>query len=211
MTRDLFFEGVRQQIPLNTAFGVTLSGGIDSSSMVCAVKKVDPTRQRVKVFSALFPGHSIDESAHINIICEATEPEKHHVTVTADDFWHDLPTLLRCQETPLSLTFAYPQWRLMKCAREQGIRIMFEGHGGDELLCGYSLYYFYYFMTLIAQRKWRKLLVEVLRSRDQTWDEAESLFRTYSPNVGRYVRSLIRKVFSNENRSIAPNLRIESD
>jgi asparagine synthase (glutamine-hydrolysing) len=89
----------------------------------------------------------------------------------------------------------------MKCAKEQGIRIILEGHGGDELLCGYPLYYFYYFMTLLAHRKWQKLLVEVLQSRDQTWDEAKILFRTYSPNVGRHIRSLIRRVLKNENLS----------
>jgi asparagine synthase (glutamine-hydrolysing) len=199
MTQEIFLQGIRSTLPSDTSYGVTLSGGIDSSSLVCAIRKLDPSRP-IKAFSALFPTQSIDESRYVNIVCEATGAEKYQETITAEEFWNDLPDLLRCQEEPLSMTFGYPQWRLMKRAKEQGVKIMLEGHGGDELLCGYPLYHFYYLMTLFGKRELHKMLNETIRCRDQIWNEAKTLFRTYSPRIGPYLLSLVLRILNYENQ-----------
>ena len=85
------------------------------------------------------------------------------------------------------MTLAYAQWRVMKCASEHGAKVMYEGHGGDELLCGYTRYFFYYFVSLIRQRRFRKLLVEAILSRDIIKDEAKDLIRAYAPAIGAFL------------------------
>jgi asparagine synthase (glutamine-hydrolysing) len=164
--RTLFLEAVRQLLVNEARLGASLSGGLDSSSVVCAAKKISSTRQPFKTFSALFPGEAIDESEHVRVVCNATGAANYAVNLTADDFWRDLPTLLRCQEEPFSWTSLYAQWRVMQRARECGVKTMLEGHGPDTLLCGFPLHFWYYFMTLIRHRRYRRLLSEVLLSYD---------------------------------------------
>jgi asparagine synthase (glutamine-hydrolysing) len=199
-TRNLFLDAVREQLVSDLTVGASLSGGIDSSSVVCAMRRIGPTGPRIQTFSASFPGDPIDETEYVRTVCDATEADNHAIILTADDFWRDLPVVIRCQEEPFDLSFVYAQWRLMKDASERDVRVMLEGHGPDELLCGYPLYYFYYFMTLIRQRKYHRLLIEVLRSQDLTKHEAMSLISTYFPTLGPFLTSLIARIPKNRDR-----------
>jgi asparagine synthase (glutamine-hydrolysing) len=152
--------------------------------------------QRIKAFSAAFPGDPIDESNLVTAVCEATGAEKFVVTPTWEDFWRDLPLLVRCQEEPFEASFVYSQWRVMKCARERGVRVVFEGHGGDELLCGYLGYYFYYFLTLVKHMKWRRLLTEALLSFDLTKDAGKTIIaRASLHTILTHLGSVINGIF----------------
>jgi asparagine synthase (glutamine-hydrolysing) len=153
--------------------GTCLSGGIDSSSIVCTIKKVSPqgttsTGKHVKTFTASFPGNAIDETDFARVVCDATEAEFNQVTPTANEFWQDLPTLVRCQEEPFISTSIYAQWRVMKRAKERGLTVLLDGQGGDELLCGYLPYYAHYLATLKRSRKYGRLFREGLLSGDLT-------------------------------------------
>lgn len=200
-TRSTFLDAVSQQLATDLSVGASLSGGIDSSSVVCAIRRMQPTDSSIQTFSASFPGDPIDETEYVRVVCDATGARNHVVKLTADDFWRDLPTLVRCQEEPFSQSFVYAQWRLMRCASEHGVRVMFEGHGGDELLCGYAHYFFYYFMTLIKEKRYHKLLTEALLSRDLTKDETKNLIRTYLPTIGPYLSSLVTRSLKARNRA----------
>jgi len=172
-TRLLFLEAVRRQLASDVPVGTCLSGGIDSSSVVCAIKKVHPegalsTGRRVKTFSASFPGYRIDETKYARAVCDATDAEHNPITPTAMEFWRDLPALVKCQEEPFVSTSIYAQWRVMKRAKERGITVLLDGQGGDELLCGYIPYYLNYYLTLRRKGKYLKLMVEAFQSRDLT-------------------------------------------
>lgn len=193
-TRSLFLDAVGQQLATDLPMGASLSGGIDSSSVVCAMRRIRPAESRIRTFSVIFPGDPIDETEYARTVCNATEAENYTVRLTADEFWRDLPTLVRCQEEPFTVSTVYAQWRLMKCASEHGVKVMLEGHGGDELLCGYTRYYFYYFMTLLKQRRLHRLLIEALLSRDLTKIETKRLIKTYLPIIAPYMASLVTRI-----------------
>jgi len=172
-TRRLFLEGIKLHLVSDVPVGTCLSGGIDSSSVVCAIKKVYPngaasTGERIKAFSAVFPGDPIDEADYAKVVCDQTGAERNLVTPTAEEFWDDLTTLVRCQEEPFISTSVYAQWRVMKLAKERGVTVMLDGQGGDELLGGYPAYFLYYLLTLCRSRKYSRCLAEGLRSYDLT-------------------------------------------
>jgi len=173
-TRDLFLDAITRQIASDVSVGTCLSGGIDSSSIVCAIKKLYPhgaksTGNRVRTFSAVFPGSSIDESEYISEVCAQTQSDFNWVSPTADEFWNDLESLVKCQEEPFISPSVYAQWRVMKLAKEHGLTVMLDGQGGDELLAGYSPYYPAYLMTLKQKRKYLTLISEMLRSFQINW------------------------------------------
>jgi len=185
-TKDFFLDAIKRQIVSDVSVGTCLSGGIDSSSIVCAIKKLFPggaksTGDRVRTFSSVFLGSRIDESKYIAEVCTQTQSESNRVTPNADEFWSDLSTLVKCQEEPFISPSVYAQWRVMKLAKERGLTVMLDGQGGDELLAGYSHYYPSYLMTLKRKRKYLILLSEVVRSFSINW-----------PFMKAYIRNRIR-------------------
>jgi asparagine synthase (glutamine-hydrolysing) len=183
--RNLFLGGITEQLVSDVPVGTCLSGGVDSSSIVCAIKKVYPqgavsTGRRIKTFSAVFPGNPIDETEYAETVCNATGAEYNPVTPTADMLWRDLPSVVKCQEEPFISSSVYAQWRVMKCAKEHSITVMLDGQGGDELLSGYVPYYLCYLTTLAKHREYCRLLSEAVRSCDLT-----------RPFIGNYLITLM--------------------
>ena len=210
-TQRLFLDGVRLHLVSDVPVGTCLSGGIDSSSVICSIKKVHPngavsTGEHIKAFSAVFPGEAVDELQYSRTVCDITGAEQNVVTPTADEFWEDLATLVKCQEEPFISTSVYAQWRVMKLARERGVTVMLDGQGGDELLAGYLPYYFSYLLNLGRRGKLTEVLSEGLHSRDLTG----SLVRTYlrALAIGSIIRlkSLIQKRLGTASREDSPLL-----
>jgi asparagine synthase (glutamine-hydrolysing) len=192
-TRRLFLDGVALHLVSDVPVGTCLSGGIDSSSVICTIKEVHPhgtvsTGERIKAFSAVFPGDPLDELQFSKKVCDLTGAEHNLVTPTAEEFWDDLVTLVRCQEEPFISTSVYAQWRVMKLAKERGVTVMLDGQGGDELLAGYLPYYISYLLSLAGHGKFSEALVEGIRSYDLTG----SLVRTYLRSLVLGSVSLLR-------------------
>lgn len=210
-TRRLFLDGIALHLVSDVPVGTCLSGGIDSSSVVCSIKKVHPhgavsTGRRIKAFSAVFPGDEVDELQYAKIVCDFTGAEQNLVTPTAEEFWKDLPILVECQEEPFISTSIYAQWRVMKLAKERGVTVMLDGQGGDELLAGYQPYYFSYLLNLAARRKFPKTLVEVVRSYDLTSTILKSYIRGLVLGSMIRLHLLIQRRLRNSGQADSPLL-----
>ena len=65
----------------------------------------------------------------------------------------DIQRLIYFQDIPLATTSTYAQSRVMRAAHEQGISILIDGQGGDELYAGYQTFYYSYFNQLIIAKR----------------------------------------------------------
>jgi asparagine synthase (glutamine-hydrolysing) len=197
-TRQLFLDAVSRQLVSDVPVGTCLSGGIDSSSVVFAIRRVHPkgsasTGEWIKTFSAVFPGYPIDETKYARTVCDAARAEQNPVEPTADELWRDLPDLVRCQEEPFSSTSIYAQYRVMKSARERGVTVLLDGQGGDELLCGYIPLYLHYLLMLRKLGSYHRLLIEGVRSRDLTGPLVRPHVLAYFRRLLTYGRSLVSR------------------
>jgi asparagine synthase (glutamine-hydrolysing) len=179
-----FLEAIDQELVSDVPVGTCLSGGIDSSAVVCAIKKVHPdgtasTGRMIKTFSAVFPGEVVDETTYAVEVCRSTGAEQNLVMPTSEEFWRDLPALVKCQEEPFGSSSVYAQWRVMKLAKERGVTVLLDGQGGDELLAGYLPYYIYYLQTLRSHGKYLRVLIEGLLSIDLTGPFIKSYLRDH--------------------------------
>lgn len=202
-TRRLFLESVKRQLVSDVPVGTCLSGGIDSSSVVSAIRKVHPkgstsTGEWIKTFSAVFPGDSIDEAKYARMVCESAQAEYNPVEPKAEELWRDLPDLVRCQEEPFSSTSMYAQYRVMKRAKERGITVMLDGQGCDELLCGYIPLYLHYLLMLRKHGTYHRLLVEGVRSVDLTGPLVKLRVLAYLRRLLAYGRALVAGTRSGE-------------
>jgi asparagine synthase (glutamine-hydrolysing) len=166
---ELFEDAVRIHLRSDVTIGSCLSGGLDSSSIVCVANKllfadhVVPAEligAQQKTFSSCFEDPRFDERKHIEEILTVTSAESNYTFPTAQGLMEDLPHLIWHQDEPFGSTSIYAQWRVMKLAAERGVRVMLDGQGGDELLAGYHPYFDTYWGTLLGTGRLSLLLNE---------------------------------------------------
>ena len=150
--REIFEESVRYRLISDVPVGSCLSGGIDSSSIVYAMRKINE-RSEIKTFSMVFPGKKQDESTFINEVVAATKVEAHNVSPNTEDLLRDLYDLIRTQEEPFGSLSIYGQYKVMQLANRSGMKVLLDGQGSDEIFAGYFIYYKYYlFESLLHLR-----------------------------------------------------------
>jgi asparagine synthase (glutamine-hydrolysing) len=135
--RELLADSIRLRLRSDVPVGTSLSGGIDSSAIVCLASKIAGDHRR-HAFTARFRGFERDEWSYAEAVArEAGVTEHHSVEPAAPEFLDDLPGVICSQEEPFGSASIYAQWRVMKSAREAGITVLLDGQGADELFGGY--------------------------------------------------------------------------
>ena len=137
--RSKFLDSVRLHLSSDVPLGAALSGGIDSSAVVCAMRYLEPDAQ-VNTFSFVARGSEASEEHWIDLINEHTHAMAHKVVVRPEELASDLDDLIAAQGEPFGSTSIYAQYRVFKLARECGVTVTLDGQGADELLAGYSGY-----------------------------------------------------------------------
>jgi len=133
----LLSESVQQQSLSDVPLGAFLSGGIDSSSIVSAMKKNDSAKL-TQTFSIGFNEKTYSELAESQQVANFLEVE-HHTQIVDGDKAELLPTILRSMDEPFADSSLIPTYYLAKFAREK-VTVCLSGDGGDELFAGYETY-----------------------------------------------------------------------
>jgi asparagine synthase (glutamine-hydrolysing) len=166
--RELVFNAVRLRLRSDVPVGSCLSGGMDSSAIVCIVndylkkESITSIGVRQKVFTACYAGESIDESKWAKIVVEATKTEWQRTFPETGAFLQDMDDLVYSQDVPFGSTSIYAQYRVMKLAHENGVKVLLDGQGGDELFTGYADYYSNFFIDLLKHGALRTLRNEFM-------------------------------------------------
>ena len=142
--QNILDEAVRLRLRSDVAVGSSLSGGIDSSTILASIRNVEPTRP-LHVFTASFPGHSVDEWGFAQRVAQQFEAQAHRVEPTVDGFLEELPLLVRRQGGPFDSPSVYSQWCVMREAAAKGVVVLLDGQGADETWGGYRKYVWFAF------------------------------------------------------------------
>ncbi|MDC0985868.1 asparagine synthase (glutamine-hydrolyzing) [Alphaproteobacteria bacterium] len=119
-------------------YGLFLSGGIDSSSLLALMSRLNDTP--VRAFTAGFGGTSVnDERDHARMLAHSVGAEFHGVDFTEDDFWSLLPRIAASIDDPAADYAVLPTWKLASVAAEE-LKVVLCGEGSDELFGGYGRY-----------------------------------------------------------------------
>jgi asparagine synthase (glutamine-hydrolysing) len=130
--------------------GTALSGGIDSSAIVSAVRHLQPDVD-LHTFSYIADDAQLTEEKWVDLVGEHTNATVHKIRISADEMRRDIDDLVAAQDQPFSSTSIYAQYRVFRAAREAGIKVMLDGQGADELLGGYSYFSGARFASLVAR------------------------------------------------------------
>jgi asparagine synthase (glutamine-hydrolysing) len=135
--RELLLDSIRLRLRSDVPVGTSLSGGIDSSTVVALSAQLAGDHRR-HAFTARFPGSERDEWIYAaEMARKAGVIEHHSVEPTAGELLIDLPRVVLDHEEPVGSLSVYAQWRVMAAARDAGVTVLLDGQGGDELFAGY--------------------------------------------------------------------------
>jgi asparagine synthase (glutamine-hydrolysing) len=145
--RSRFAQAVKLRLRSDVPVGVCLSGGLDSSSILCQAKQLAP-ETCFQTFSACFDEKAIDERDYIAAAVSAASATGHATFPQGNSFWESVNTIAYHHDEPLGNICTFAQWAVMEEARKNGIPVMLGGQGGDETLCGYMKYHYFYLWHL---------------------------------------------------------------
>lgn len=151
--RKLFLESVRIHMRSDVPIGAALSGGIDSSAIVCAMRYLEPNIP-IHTFSYVADEESINEENWIDLVNEHVGAIPHKVTLNQDELINDIEDLILAQGEPFGSTSIYAQYMVFKAAQESGVKVVLEGQGADELLAGYYGYPYHRALSLMDHNKY---------------------------------------------------------
>ncbi len=156
-TRALFLDSVRLHMRSDVPVGAALSGGIDSSAIVCGIRHLFPDAE-IHAFSFIAPDPALSEEPWVDLAAAHAGATAHKVSPEPEEMVRDLDALIRIQGEPFVSTSIYAQYRVFQLARASGIKVMLDGQGADELLGGYKLHMAARLATLIRTGAWAEAL-----------------------------------------------------
>ena len=131
--RKVFIQSIKDRLPKNTTVASSLSGGIDSSSIVCTIRHEYPDL-KINTYSMVHPGEPYDESEYVKMVVDFAKTNAVYLSPNSEELSHDLLDLIRTQQEPFLTLAVFGQYKMMQKAHDHGIKIMMDGMGADLLL-----------------------------------------------------------------------------
>ena len=131
--RAMFLDNIRLHLRSDVPLGAALSGGVDSSAVVCAMRHLEPDMP-IHTFSYVARDSAANEEPWADLVNQYVGAISHKVAVTPEELGQDLDDMIRIQGEPFGSTSIYAQYRVFRLAREHGITVTLDGQGADELL-----------------------------------------------------------------------------
>lgn len=194
--RALFMESVRLHLRSDVPVGAALSGGIDSSSIVAAMRLLDSDLE-IHAFSYVADDPTISEEHWVDLSASAAKARVHKVRPNPEELAADLDRLIGVQGEPFISTSMYAQYRVFQQAREAGIKVMLDGQGADELLGGYPAYRLARIRSLLRQRRWGEAL-QLARSRSTPSAGWASLLRAIAGIAPAGIQASLRRALGRD-------------
>tara|TARA_Y100001970_G_scaffold254528_1_gene330347 strand:- start:961 stop:2781 length:1821 start_codon:yes stop_codon:yes gene_type:complete len=157
--RKLFNDSLKLRLRSDVPVGVTLSGGIDSSSITSSLIN-DFNLKDINTFSAIYGSkEKTDESYYINEF-KTMAKNMSFIKPNADSFFKDFKRFIEVHNEPVPDIGPYAQYKVMELASTK-VKVTLDGQGADEQLGGYHYFFGIYYKELLFQLKFIKLFIEI--------------------------------------------------
>lgn len=146
--RELLLDAVGIRVAAADRPAFTLSGGMDSSTVIgCAVRE---TGTKQHAFSSVYEDATYDESDEIETMLDSAVERWHPVSVGDPDLTETITAMIDAHDEPVATATWLSHYLLCRQAGEEGFGGLLGGLGGDELNAGEYEYFFYFFADLAS-------------------------------------------------------------
>jgi asparagine synthase (glutamine-hydrolysing) len=147
--RELFTRSIDRRLRSDVAVGSSLSGGLDSSLIVCLVSELlKPKGLHINTFSARFKNFVKDEGKYMQYVVDKTNAKPHYIFSESNVLNDEIDKIFHHQEEPFGSSSILVQYQVFELAKKNHVTVLLDGQGADEILAGYTPYYQTFFNEL---------------------------------------------------------------
>lgn len=150
--RAVFVEAVRCRLSSTHRVGSTLSGGLDSSSVVCTTRELLSAElgEPLHTISLVDADESkCGETPYIKEVLRGGGLVPH--IIRSDELW-DLENAMADSDEPFEISHYFPNWFAFAAAKQAGVRVLLTGISGDHIIPPPT-----YMSTLLRSLNWKTL------------------------------------------------------
>ena len=182
---EIFEDAVRVRLRSDVPVGLFLSGGLDSTSIACAVARLrqEVSGDSAKPFYAFsYQSERFDESVYINDTVNQTKVELVSFRPDPRNLWSLVERMLWFQDEPVHTMVAVITFELSRLAAERGVKVILNGGGADEAFAGYPNLFENYWYTLATTK-----------GMGEVWSEIQAYCRMHGGSSGDVFTKQIRR------------------
>jgi asparagine synthase (glutamine-hydrolysing) len=159
--QHLFVDAVKLHLRSDVPVGIHLSGGLDSTSILCAMAALRARGAGDEPLHAFsFIDAEFDERRYIDDTIRSTSATMHELAIATPALWETFERMIRQQDEPVHSPTPVVGYLLMQLARQHGVKVILNGQGADEVLGGYGSYFKDYWCSLLTAFRWLRLAAE---------------------------------------------------
>lgn len=142
----LFEDAVRLRMRSDVPVGITLSGGLDSTSVMSSAEKhLERDSARMTAFTSVYETQPdaplVDERKWAALAAQNCTHVDLQLVEAPNNLWlQTLRKITRYMDGPGYSPAVFPLWHIVLTASQQKVTVLMEGQGADELLGGYTDY-----------------------------------------------------------------------
>ncbi len=151
--RELLATSVKRRLRSDVPLGTSLSGGLDSSSIAATICNLLTGSSKLQTFSVIFPGFERNEEKYIDEMANCFSMQSYKTIINDKEIPSLFKKVIQHHDEPFGSASALPQYKVFEYAKQNGVKVLLDGQGADEILAGYYKYYKWYWQELFRQRK----------------------------------------------------------
>lgn len=156
--KRIFNEAVKCRLRSAYPIGSELSGGLDSSSVVCVAKKNFKNSKNIDTFSLITNFEDGDERFYIQKVVDSGGVNPYFLLADEVNVLKDLKKIICHSDRPIAAANITNFWNLYKIMQENNIRILLSGVDGDSVLSHGKNYLKELFLTFQFQKLYKELV-----------------------------------------------------
>ncbi|MBI1787426.1 MAG: asparagine synthase (glutamine-hydrolyzing) [Acidobacteria bacterium] len=153
--RELFLDSVQVHLRSDVPVASALSGGLDSASLLAAMRHAQGRDAPIHTFTFVAPGkEETNEEPWANLAGSAGGAVMHKVYYSPQILRDEFDRLMFLQDAPFSSPVVFAQLQIFREAHELGFKVLLSGQGPDEYLAGYHPHIAARMASLLRQGRW---------------------------------------------------------
>ena len=172
--RELLLDSTRLRMRSDVPIGTALSGGVDSSAIAACMSQIggkpEKSQQNERVsqkwqnsFVAGFPGTVMDETADAGRVAQHLGTRHQAIVIDPSESAKSIENKIFVMEDIHEVN-PIPHMELYRAIRDHQVLVTLDGHGGDELFCGYESSILHALPAAIWNQTERKQILETYQA-----------------------------------------------
>jgi asparagine synthase (glutamine-hydrolysing) len=202
--RTLFEVSVKEHLNADVPVGSALSGGLDSSSIVCEVNRIlkaSGTNILQKTFSSCSEYERYSEKKWMDIVINYTNVDAYFVFPQLKNVFEITPDVLWQHDEPYQSQSAFLAYNVFKMAHSHNVKVLLNGQGADEYLGGYGQFTIARYVNLIKHLRISTMLADIKNMQEINPISSSTLYKGFAAHLlPTIVKRGLTKIHSSSDR-----------